>query len=139
MIAGSAIHACRATWPEGFMPDIVLAAGSRPANRRGGHRAARQRGQRAAENAVDAGATRVDCPVQQGGGDWCGRGQQLWHCRATAPGQSGQPRHQQDQTAEDLFRIASLGVSGGVASIAEVSQLRLVSRSRRHDAGAARK
>ena len=88
------------------------------------------------ENAVDAGATRVDVSVEQGGGDLvrvadngCGI------AAGQLPLAVASHATSKIQTAEDLFRIASLGFRGeALASIAEVSQLRLVSRAAGADA-----
>lgn len=89
------------------------------------------------ENAVDAGATRVDVIVEGGGGDLvrvvdngCGiESDQLPLAIAS---------HATSKLfdADDLFRVATLGFRGeALASIAEVSQLRLRSRTAQADAG----
>jgi DNA mismatch repair protein MutL len=90
------------------------------------------------ENAVDAGATRIDVSLQQGGLDLvriadngCGmRDDQLLLAVAS---------HATSKiaTADDLFHVASLGFRGeALASIAEVSEFRICSRTPESTAGA---
>src|SRR5262249_13955302 len=90
------------------------------------------------ENAVDAGATRIDVTAGQGGAELvrvvdngCGiAADQL--PLAVAP-------HATSKLAEadDLFRVGTLGFRGeALASIAEVSRLILRSRPREAEAGA---
>jgi DNA mismatch repair protein MutL len=90
------------------------------------------------ENAVDAGAQRVDVAVEQGGGelvrvcdDGCGMSPEQLPL-ALAPHATSKI-----QDAEDLFRVATLGFRGeALASIAEVSRMVLRSRESLSDAGA---
>jgi len=90
------------------------------------------------ENAVDAGASRIDVTIEQGGlelvrlsDDGCGiAADQL--LLAVASHATSKIRD-----ADDLFQVSTLGFRGeALASIAEVSRLRLRSR-RPEDAGAA--
>ncbi len=90
------------------------------------------------ENAVDAGATRIDVVVEQGGSELirvvdngCGiLAEQL--PLAVASHATSKIR-----TAEDLFRVASMGFRGeALASISEVSQMTIRSRPSDQDAGA---
>ena len=90
------------------------------------------------ENAVDAGALRIDVAVEQGGGelvrvcdDGCGMSPEQLPL-ALAPHATSKI-----QDAEDLFRVATLGFRGeALASIAEVSRMVLRSREPQSDAGA---
>jgi DNA mismatch repair protein MutL len=89
------------------------------------------------ENSVDAGATRVDVIVEGGGGELvrvvdngCGIERQQLPLAVASHATS------KLHDAEDLFRVATLGFRGeALASIAEVSQLRLRSRTPGSDAG----
>ena len=90
------------------------------------------------ENSVDAGATRVDVAVEQGGlelvrvaDDGCGIvAEQL--PLAVASHATSKIRN-----ADDLFRVHTLGFRGeALASVAEVSRLTLRSRTRDSNAGA---
>jgi DNA mismatch repair protein MutL len=89
------------------------------------------------ENSVDAGATRIDVVIEQGGGELvrvadngCGiAGEQI--CLAVASHATSKI-----SDADDLFRVRTLGFRGeALASIAEVSHLRLRSRTAQSDAG----
>ena len=90
------------------------------------------------ENSVDAGATRIDVSVEQGGSelirvtdDGCGiRADQLLLAVAShATSKIGD--------ADDLFHVRTLGFRGeALASIAEVSQLLIRSRTADAEAGA---
>jgi DNA mismatch repair protein MutL len=88
------------------------------------------------ENSLDAGATRIDVTVEQGGADLirvvddgCGIAADQLELAVASHATS------KIETADDLFAVASLGFRGeALASIAEVSQLLL--RSRTHDATA---
>lgn len=90
------------------------------------------------ENAVDAGALRIDVAVEQGGGelvrvcdDGCGMSPEQLPL-ALAPHATSKI-----QDADDLFRVATLGFRGeALASIAEVSRMVLRSREPQSDAGA---
>ena len=82
------------------------------------------------ENSVDSGATRIDVTVEQGGAqlirvvdNGCGiQADQL--LLAVASHATSKIRD-----ADDLFRVATLGFRGeALASIAEISQFRIVSR-----------
>lgn len=89
------------------------------------------------ENAVDAGAARIDVSVEQGGtaavrvaDDGCGIAAEQLSLAVSSHATS------KILEADDLFRIATLGFRGeALASIAEVSQLRLRSRTTDRDAG----
>ena len=90
------------------------------------------------ENAVDAGATRIDVSLAQGGGELvrvvdngCGiAAEQL--TLAVAPHATSKIRE-----ADDLFRVGTLGFRGeALASIAEVSRTVIRSRSADAEAGA---
>lgn len=90
------------------------------------------------ENAIDAGATRIDVSVEQGGldlvrvsDDGCGIvADQL--PLAVASHATSKIRN-----ADDLFRVGTLGFRGeALASIAEISRLILRSRTRDAQAGA---
>jgi DNA mismatch repair protein MutL len=90
------------------------------------------------ENAIDAGAGRIDVTVEQGGtelvrvvDDGCGiAAEQL--LLAVAPHATSKIRQ-----ADDLFRVGTLGFRGeALASIAEVSRFVLRSRPKADDAGA---
>src|SRR5687768_10568778 len=82
------------------------------------------------ENAVDAGATRIDVSLEQGGmelirvsDNGCGIDSDQLHLAVASHATS------KIQDAEDLFRVQSLGFRGeALASIAEISHLRLRSR-----------
>ncbi len=90
------------------------------------------------ENAMDAGATRVDVAVREGGGalvrvsdNGCGIPADELALAVASHATN------KIQGAEDLFRIGTLGFRGeALASIAEVSQFRLVSRTAQATAGA---
>ncbi len=90
------------------------------------------------ENAVDAGATRVDVSLEKGGVDLvrvvdngCGMGAEQLPLAVASHATS------KIQDADDLFRVGTLGFRGeALASIAEVSQLRLRSRPSEAQAGA---
>ena len=89
------------------------------------------------ENAVDAGARRVDVCVEQGGAavvrvtdDGCGIAAEQLPLAVASHATS------KLRDADDLFRIGTLGFRGeALASIAEVSQFRLRSRTPDGDAG----
>jgi DNA mismatch repair protein MutL len=90
------------------------------------------------ENTVDAGATRIDVSLAQGGGELvrvvdngCGiAAEQL--TLAVAPHATSKIRE-----ADDLFRVGTLGFRGeALASIAEVSRTVIRSRSAGAEAGA---
>lgn len=90
------------------------------------------------ENAVDAGATRIDVALEQGGSalvrvvdNGCGIAADELPLAVASHATS------KITDADDLFRVATLGFRGeALASIAEVSQLALRSRTGEHDAGA---
>lgn len=90
------------------------------------------------ENSVDAGATRIDVTVEQGGGqliritdNGCGiRPEQLLLAVAS---------HATSKIADadDLFRVTTFGFRGeALASIAEISLMRIVSRAAESETGA---
>ena len=91
------------------------------------------------ENSVDAGSTRIDIAVEQGGvelirvvDDGCGIAQAdlalAFACHATS----------KLNTADDLFRVQTLGFRGeALASISGVAQVALQSRPADQDIGAA--
>lgn len=89
------------------------------------------------ENSIDAGASRVDVSVEQGGiqrvcvvDDGCGIAPDELLLAVTSHATS------KIQDADDLFRVSTLGFRGeALASIASVSRLRI--RSRRHDSDVA--
>jgi DNA mismatch repair protein MutL len=82
------------------------------------------------ENSVDAGAVRIDVSIEQGGGqlvrvadNGCGIAAQQLQLAVASHATS------KIHEADDLFRVRTLGFRGeALASIAEVSQLRLRSR-----------
>lgn len=90
------------------------------------------------ENAVDAGARRVDIQVAKGGADLmrvvddgCGILPDQLQLAVTSHATS------KITCADDLFSVSSLGFRGeALASIAEVSQFRIRSRTAESDAGA---
>ncbi len=90
------------------------------------------------ENAVDAGSTRIDVSIQQGGtqlirvsDNGCGIAADQLPLALASHATS------KIQDAEDLFRVRSMGFRGeALASIAAVSQLVIRSRSADSDAGA---
>jgi DNA mismatch repair protein MutL len=90
------------------------------------------------ENAVDAGATRIDVAVEQGGielvrvvDNGCGIAADELPL-AIAPHATSKIRH-----SDDLFHVGTLGFRGeALASIAEVSRLVLRSRTQGAEAGA---
>ena len=85
------------------------------------------------ENSLDAGATRVDVSVEQGGVDLvrivdngCGIAPGELHLAVASHATS------KLQDAEDLFRVRTLGFRGeALASIAEVEPLQLAQSARR--------
>ncbi len=90
------------------------------------------------ENAIDAGANRIDVAIEQGGAelirvvdDGCGIGPEQLLLAVAAHATS------KIREADDLFRVGTLGFRGeALASIAEVSRLVLRSRTREAEAGA---
>lgn len=90
------------------------------------------------ENAVDAGATRIDVALEKGGSelirvvdDGCGMTADQLPLAVASHATS------KIRDADDLFRVATLGFRGeALASIAEVSQMTLRSRARSGDAAA---
>jgi DNA mismatch repair protein MutL len=90
------------------------------------------------ENAVDAGATRIDVSLEQGGlelirvaDNGCGIESDQLHLAVASHATS------KIKDADDLFRVQSLGFRGeALASIAEISHLRLRSRTAASPAGA---
>src|SRR5215475_16212326 len=90
------------------------------------------------ENAVDAGATRIDVTVGQGGAEFvrivdngCGITADELPLAVAAHATS------KIDNADDLFRVGTLGFRGeALASISEVSRLVLRSRPAESDAGA---
>src|SRR5688572_4980190 len=82
------------------------------------------------ENAVDAGATRIDVTLEQGGMDLvrvvdngCGIAAEQLPLALASHATS------KIQTADDLFHVGTLGFRGeALASIAEISRLTLRSR-----------
>lgn len=90
------------------------------------------------ENAIDAGATRIDVTLEQGGLDLiriadngCGIDSEQLPLAVASHATS------KIQDADDLFRVQSLGFRGeALASIAEISQLLLRSRTANSPAGA---
>lgn len=90
------------------------------------------------ENAVDAGATRIDVSLAAGGmdlirvsDDGCGIGPEQLVLAISSHATS------KIVDADDLFRVGTFGFRGeALASIAEVSQLRLRSRTREAESGA---
>ena len=89
------------------------------------------------ENSIDAGATRIDVVVEEGGlelvrvsDDGCGiAGDQLTLAVASHA-------TSKIENADDLFRVETLGFRGeALASIAEVSRMILRSRTQASDAG----
>ncbi len=89
------------------------------------------------ENSVDASATRIDVAVEQGGGELvrvadngCGIAAAQIHLAVASHATS------KISNADDLFQVRTLGFRGeALASIAEVSHLRLRSRTAQTDAG----
>lgn len=90
------------------------------------------------ENSIDAGATRIDIAVEQGGGELirivdngCGiAGDQL-------PLAIASHATSKIRSADDLFQVTTMGFRGeALASIAEVSQLTIRSRQSESDAAA---
>lgn len=90
------------------------------------------------ENSVDAGATRVDVSLEQGGleliriaDNGCGIEPEQLSLAVASHATS------KIQDADDLFRVKTLGFRGeALASIAEISQLRIRSRTAAATAGA---
>ncbi len=90
------------------------------------------------ENSIDAGATRVDVAVEQGGlelvrvaDDGCGIAAEQLPLAVASHATS------KIRNADDLFRVHTLGFRGeALASVAEVSRLTLRSRTRDSHAGA---
>ncbi len=90
------------------------------------------------ENAVDAGATRIEVELERGGSELI---------RVVDDGHGIEPEDlvlafashatSKLETADDLFRIGTLGFRGeALASIGGVAQVRLQSRAKGHDHGA---
>ncbi len=90
------------------------------------------------ENSVDAGATRIDVSVEQGGGELIrvadnGCGIAVGELPLAVASHATSKIHQ----ADDLFSVRTLGFRGeALASIAEVSRLILRSRTATADGGA---
>lgn len=90
------------------------------------------------ENAVDAGASRIDVVIEQGGSELIrvvdnGCGIEA----AQLPLAVASHATSKIRTADDLFRVATMGFRGeALASIAEVSQMLIRSRPAHCDAGA---
>ena len=90
------------------------------------------------ENALDAGATRIDVSVEKGGGE-------LLRVSDNGPGIAPEQlplaveahATSKIRDADDLFRVGTLGFRGeALASIAEVSRFLIRSRAEGSDAGA---
>jgi len=89
------------------------------------------------ENSIDAGATRIDVVVEEGGlelvrvsDDGCGIAADQLTLAVASHATS------KIENADDLFRVETLGFRGeALASIAEVSRMILRSRTRASDAG----
>ena len=90
------------------------------------------------ENSVDAGATRIDVTVEKGGAELIRRERQrLWHSGRQLLLAVASHATSKIRDADDLFHVRSLGFRGeALASIAEVSQLVIRSRTADADAGA---
>ncbi|MEX0792605.1 MAG: DNA mismatch repair endonuclease MutL, partial [Pirellulaceae bacterium] len=90
------------------------------------------------ENSVDAGATRIDVTVEQGGGELiriadngCGIAAEQLTLAVASHATS------KIVSADDLFQVQTLGFRGeALASVAEISHFRLRSRTPESDAGA---
>ncbi|HEY1068237.1 MAG TPA: DNA mismatch repair endonuclease MutL, partial [Pirellulales bacterium] len=90
------------------------------------------------ENALDAGATRIDASLEKGGGELvrvsdngCGMTPEQLPLAVASHATSKLP------SADDLFRVGTLGFRGeALASIAEISRLTIRSRPADSDAGA---
>jgi len=90
------------------------------------------------ENSVDAGATRIDVTVEQGGSDLiriadngCGIAPEQLTLAVASHATS------KIVSADDLFQVQTLGFRGeALASVAEISHFRLRSRTPESDAGA---
>lgn len=90
------------------------------------------------ENSVDAGATRIDVTVEQGGGELiriadngCGIAPEQLTLAVASHATS------KILSADDLFHVQTLGFRGeALASVAEISHFRLRSRTPESDAGA---